>query len=95
MKTLSIGIDNPYPDLPAALDDAGEHAIVAIVRCDDLRDLVRLRTQVKRLFVLLYPDELGADGERFAKWETGRGTSIEGMMQEIATLCGLLGVSNE
>lgn len=71
------------------LAEQGGHDLV-ITRAEYAEDLVRLRTQVKRLFVLNYRDELEVDGRRFDGYESERGTSVSGMMCEIATLCGLL-----
>ncbi len=73
-----------------SLAEQGDHDLV-LMRADDARDMVRLKTQVKRMFILFYLDELEKVNE-FARFESGRGTPLESMMCEIATLCGLMEV---
>lgn len=69
-----------------AEDQAGHDRV--IMHADDARDLIRLRTLVRRLFMIDYMDELEKVNE-FAHFESARGTPTGSMMREIATLCGL------
>lgn len=66
-----------------------EHATTIIVRKTDAVELLRLRTLVKRLFIIHHLDEM-RQADAFGFHETMRGASMTSMMREIATLCGLM-----